>query len=1414
MATKTQTTPSAFSRIRSGFGHKLSRSHIPPEPPEIATGDDWYMPYNGPYELPPTVPRTQNRDSWGQLLGSVLNNLGGSSVKLSDGQGQERLDGRVTGGRINYALPNSGAYSSHPYRMNAASDASDAPGMSILGSQRRRTVSHSHSLRGGDRPALITTTSTTAFANTDTTGGVGESPRPAQRSPLYPSSPTGASSRLSFAGLLTFGSSTRKSRPDSTHAAARQRSGKRSRINTSTSDPLQLNRATVLNSQSQFFLPRSHSPVHHGPPTTTEAEAEAEEFGHHQHHGHRIRRRFHTLIGTSMAPAARSLSHHDPSITPFNHRESPISTHPYAYTYPSSHTEPPRRAPIVPPASHYLDKGKGVDRSYQYPQPPAPDTLNNSSEVPPHLKPASRSSLLKTISAPNLRNFSRSLPTSKSTSSRGKYRWLSPETWCDALLFPRPRFTEHTDDEPQQLPNHRYIPVIQPPGPSTGRERLKLSQAWMRGSRSVVNLRAPNSESSCGPPLAEPWLMPPKGSIDGDGHSSSGRPRSFAQDDLSLPSPGPSLAKVLEMGASFERERAAWKAQAARSLQASRLTRSLGRSRSQSVGRTRAQLKDSGGVGFLTTKTLLGNQFAAPTVHTPPSSDGTQTLQTRSGTSHARTLSSGGHSRAGSKSKAALRAAAGLCISDGKMSPQDEHGNTFPLHDGGGRGTRIVEANAPNSGGGSSPSPLVTNGAAVGIALSTPPSSTEDDGAGSQRLPYMQNHPYAQGTFPPSRRSHGRSSSDYAGPHPSLVSVPASAAALASDVSARHRLPPQASLHPYASTLAYPHASSSQRTSTAPAVSMLARGSHQSSSLENYAQTPPRPAPQRPAPPQPQLWETTEPGRSGPHAYASGNRFSGEPLFFADALSYGLQRRGSADSGLGDSESHYEPPSSAAQLLIPFPHLALTTTPERRRPDFTQGSSTFMSLRSNRTVASSPSEALNPPVFSASLMAHSAHSAQASSADEHLPGSRASSPQQSPHPLSSIEDLDRYRNLFYRPMASCTSRTPSGEHRRGLSRDTGSLIGIDIGTSGRISAGSGLAALTRQLSSEFGAMQDVRDTRPSDVASRRPLESPTRMWGLRYGGLRGDGAGSRTDPNVVLSNQSDSDMNSRNANSPDDATPTLSPHHRSLGRKQSNGSLMIHVSHDVESHTSSVLDRSELDDVDHDELLRVGTIEAISSTPVATAPTHRLSFMGDIHGGRSQDSLSLAISAAAGSSSLSDEEERSTLPPLRISPFRSSVTSSGGGDGDGLGLLPPALPSARTDMTRSSYMTNETATTSRISGLSDFPIPPNQTIVSSDRVELLKSYFGGAQTQTHTASTGGGSGVGVGGGRPGRPVIIVPSSPTSSSRIDGHPRNAVATTSTATEIPISHQPRHRKQYSYSGRVSESKPIISRIERAS
>lgn len=140
----------------------------------------------------------------------------------------------------------------------------------------------------------------------------------------------------------------------------------------------------------------------------------------------------------------------------------------------------------------------------------------------------------------------------------------------------------------------------------------------------------------------------------------------------------------------------------------------------------------------------------------------------------------------------------------------------------------------------------------------------------------------------------------------------------------------------------------------------------------------------------------------------------------------------------------------------------------------------------------------------------------------------------------------------------------------------------------------------------------------------------------------------------------------------------------------------------------------------------MGTVEAITTPSATIPPTYRLSFTGDVHGGVSRESLFISRSQSQsplGVDATANNDSSVSLleppPPLLVasptgrSPRRRSSRSS---------LLPAGLPSATTEVTRSSYLTDGTGA-SRISGLSEFPAPPSQTVVPSDRVELLKSYF-------------------------------------------------------------------------------------------
>lgn len=622
------------------------------------------------------------------------------------------------------------------------------------------------------------------------------------------------------------------------------------------------------------------------------------------------------------------------------------------------------------------------------------------------------------------------------------------------------------------------------------------------------------------------------------------------------------------MRTSFEHERAEWKVQAARSLQSSKWTRSLGRSRSQSAGRARAQLKDMGGVGFLATKTLLGNQLAAPTVHARTPSDSTHGTQTRSGTSHAHTNSSGGCSA--SRSRAALRAATGLCVSGGKISPQDERNDGFSRIDSRAKVLR-TETAVPSDEIASTPSPPVTGNSDVGVAFSSPLQPPEVNPKAPTKSSYTQDVKSGGG-----RSQHGRSGSDYAGPHPSAIAIAPPPTALTSDMFARHRLPPHAVLHPYAAVSGYPNSTPSQHSAA-----VHPKGSYPAPPEDV---PPPWSAPQEPPKFRLQPLDARETRRMGAHAYASssGSRVStGEPLGFADALSYGLGRPDSADSGLGESENHFGGTSTSVTTApyTPVPNLMLTSMVEDPAPA-APDSAFLISLHSGHThtvASSSPPEMLNPVLSNS----HTSLSGQASILDESIAaGSGSSSPQRSPLPFSSIEDLDRYRNLFYRPRGSGSSRTPSGEHRRALSREAtngggngGPSIGQDPSSNSQVSGsvGSGLSALARQLNSEW-----------ESPAGGLLGSSPPQIWGLRYGGLMGnDGTGSRTDPNAVLSITSDSEMETSSPGAGITRLPFSL--HQSFGMSEGS-SLIVPIPQDVESRpTSSMMDnRSETEGDHHD----------------------------------------------------------------------------------------------------------------------------------------------------------------------------------------------------------------------------------------
>jgi hypothetical protein len=146
----------------------------------------------------------------------------------------------------------------------------------------------------------------------------------------------------------------------------------------------------------------------------------------------------------------------------------------------------------------------------------------------------------------------------------------------------------------------------------------------------------------------------------------------------------------------------------------------------------------------------------------------------------------------------------------------------------------------------------------------------------------------------------------------------------------------------------------------------------------------------------------------------------------------------------------------------------------------------------------------------------------------------------------------------------------------------------------------------------------------------------------------------------------------------------------------------------------------------------VGTLD-VASTPIEmTSSDQHLSFVCDVQRGpnHSQDSLPLATYS-------DDEHEHEDDASDVSSTYSADATDNDEHEhehqhlqddeeeGEGGSTLPSLLDvprfldaaphSAKTEGTRSSFMTSDTT----ISGLSDFPVPPNQTVVSLDRVKDL-----------------------------------------------------------------------------------------------
>lgn len=478
-----------------------------------------------------------------------------------------------------------------------------------------------------------------------------------------------------------------------------------------------------------------------------------------------------------------------------------------------------------------------------------------------------------------------------------------------------------------------------------------------------------------------------------------------------------------------------------------------------------------------------------------------------------------------------------------------------------------------NRGNGVSPTPsgLSSSGEGVGIAITSP--SVDQHTPQPHREPIrFPAHPYALNAAYVSAPSHA--------PHPSVSTTNSQQGSKEEASVTSHRQP--VLLHPYSQpTHPYALASNGPRRPTnirppPPQVQLYAALTPDH--VREFAPEDLRYSPDIPTPvvvkPPSELPQPAEPSLKSPHPYGDHDSKRTSELGFGEALAHTLRR--SIDSGIGASETeHLDPmqdwnpirdrplrPDSAMDDIIRI-HAA-PSDPRRMSSEIHRPSPAHTSsggaVSMNNTTASSPPEHLNPPLFrsgtsSASLGTQFAHSSGSS------PGavSHDSSPPLSPRAINTSDDLERFKDLFYRP-----ERQRSQDSRPSMgSRQTSGSIILDVGS--QRSTRSGLSTLARQLSEELEELRQEYGSPEHDRDSQR-------SWGRRFGGLRGP------QPDEVDEDTSNRDVVlAQLSNSPEGLRPTDSPVQMPID--VSFVSPEGNIPEDVESsRASSILEISPLND--------------------------------------------------------------------------------------------------------------------------------------------------------------------------------------------------------------------------------------------
>jgi serine/arginine repetitive matrix protein 2 len=508
-----------FSRPGFTFGLKSqSESRDRARGSQQDREDNWYIPYTGPYEPPPEPrsSRTRDRDSWGDPIYAGEATVGGaprvhyddspSDREYSSGASEE---GRVRGRERARSVSSSHTTSARP----------------IEASQRRNfSTYHSH------QPTLSYTTSDG--------GGVGECPVPHRRQ----SKDRQASPRASLASIFTFG------------------------VRPPTS-PVHADRTVISPSKILPFRPNAVS-----------ADSAVNKVSSNEHRRTMSGGTASLSTGSRYTAGDQIQSLPSQTTTDEDYYNSYYSTLANVPTkvFGTDSTNPPRSRPFIQSTSAsphpYISVSQEAEQrqsSSTHPQsaPPSSSSYETQPMIPkltfsetPSNHPNTTYTPLNSSSRGTPRKFikgSVSTPNFQAVNTRlggprripkGIERWLSAETWCDALLFPRPRLRlQNESGSGGRAVSPPGSPVVPDPRATQGME--SVPSRVLAHSRSLVNMRGSQGGYKPGSPSnLPPTRLNTSSAENADQAGPSNRlqplrPKSWSSDDLDLPTPVPSLAR-------------------------------------------------------------------------------------------------------------------------------------------------------------------------------------------------------------------------------------------------------------------------------------------------------------------------------------------------------------------------------------------------------------------------------------------------------------------------------------------------------------------------------------------------------------------------------------------------------------------------------------------------------------------------------------------------------------------------------------------------------------------------------------------------------------------------------------------------------------------------------------------------------